>query len=73
MTMMYTGHPSQKPWRRVEDAAGNIQVQDNTAKDQSLPVFNTCNAFLVHTTESKNVLWAEKTSDKQSLIDTELL
>lgn len=38
MTMMYTGHPSQKPWRRVEDAAGNIQVQDNTAKAQSLPV-----------------------------------
>lgn len=54
-------HPSQKPWRRLKDAAESIQDQDNTTKAQSqCIVYNTCSTLLVHTTESKNVLWLRK-------------
>lgn len=36
--MVYTGHSCHRPWRRVEDAAGSIQDQDNTTKAQSIHV-----------------------------------
>lgn len=57
----------------MEDAAGSIQDQDNTTKAQSLHGFYLIPAMhFLSTLESKNTLWAQEKSDKQSLIDREL-
>lgn len=57
-------------WRMLLEASKTRTTQPRLSL--SITVFKTCSEFLVPTTESKNVLWAQETSDKQSLIDTEL-